>query len=109
MKPTGGLFVMISLLKQLIMPSYSRHLKTHLVLHLVSCIVDFGPTHTERLANFYYLCERSFYRYESFNSLVRTQNIYGNRHSPSKDISTNFAILQHLRFLCYGAYVDGKQ
>ena len=35
------------------MPSYLKLLKTHLVLHLVSCIVDFGPTecyNTERLA-----------------------------------------------------------
>ena len=34
------------------MPSYSKRLKTHLVQHLVSRIVDFGPTqcyNTERL------------------------------------------------------------
>ena len=79
MKPTGGLFVMINTATADYMPSYSRCLKTHLVLHLVSCIVDFGPIqcyNTQRLANFYYLCERFFYRYESFNSLVRTQNIF---------------------------------
>ena len=45
-------------------------------------------------------------RYEAFNSLIRTKNIYGNRHSPSKDIAYNFAVLEHLRFICSGGYYD---
>ena len=32
--------------------------------------------------------------------MLRNQNIYSNRHSPSKDIAASFANLQHLRFLC---------
>lgn len=80
------------------MPVYSKRLKTHLVLHLVDNMTDFGPTEC-------YNTER----YEAFNSVVRAQNIYGNRHSPSKDIAYNFAVLQHLRFLCSGGYCDGRQ
>uniref|UniRef100_A0A1X7UVS3 C2H2-type domain-containing protein n=1 Tax=Amphimedon queenslandica TaxID=400682 RepID=A0A1X7UVS3_AMPQE len=80
------------------MPAYAKRLKTHLILHLVDHIVDFGPTQG-------YNTER----FESFNSLVRSANIYGNRHSPSKDIAFRFATIQHLRFLCSGGHVDGKQ
>ena len=44
-----------------------------------------------------------------FNSLMRSQNVYGNRHTPSKDISHNFAILEHLRFICSGGLYDQDQ
>ena len=33
---------------------------------------------------------------------MRGQNVYGNRHSPSKDIANNFAVLEYLRFICAG-------
>uniref|UniRef100_A0A1X7UZ35 Uncharacterized protein n=1 Tax=Amphimedon queenslandica TaxID=400682 RepID=A0A1X7UZ35_AMPQE len=80
------------------MPSYAKRLKTHLVLHLVDNILDFGPTQC-------YNTER----YESYNSLVRAQNIFGNRQSPSRDIATNFAVQQHLTFICSRGYFEGKQ
>ena len=32
------------------------------------------------------------------------QNVYGNQHSPSKDIAFNFAVLQQLRFICSGGH-----
>jgi hypothetical protein len=80
------------------MPEYSRRLKTHLILHIVDSILDFGPTQG-------YNTER----FESFNSLVRTQNIFGNRQSPSRDIAFRFAVLQNLRYICSGGYFSGKQ
>lgn len=75
------------------MPEFARRLKVHLILHLVECIQEFGPAsgfNTER--------------FEAFNSLIRAQNIFGNRHAPSKDIAHNFAALEHLRFICCGGF-----
>jgi hypothetical protein len=80
------------------MPSYSKRLKTHLILHLVDNIVEFGPTQSFNTE-----------RYESYNSLVRNRNIYGNRHNPSKDIATSFSILHQLRFICSGGYTNGQK
>ena len=49
-------------------------------------------------------------RFEAFNSLMRTQNVHGNRHAPSKDISHNFAVIEHLRFICSGGlYLQDEQ
>ena len=46
-------------------------------------------------------------RFESFNSLIRNQNIFGNKQSPSRDIAHKFAIIQHLRWICSGADCRG--
>ena len=41
---------------------------------------------------------------------MRTQNVYGNRHAPSKDISYSFAVIEHLRFICSGGlYSQNEQ
>ena len=45
-------------------------------------------------------------RFESFNSIIRTQNIYGNRHAPSRDIAHSMAVQQQLRFVCSGGIYD---
>ena len=45
-------------------------------------------------------------RFEAFNSLIRTQNIYGNRQSPSRDIARRFLTLEYLRFICSGGLYD---
>ena len=42
----------------------------------------------------------SIHRCESFNSLIRGQNIHGNKQAPSRDIAHRFAVIEHLRFLC---------
>ena len=51
------------------------------------------------------------YRCETFNSLIRTRNIFGNKQAPSRDIAHGFAVLEHLRFVCSGGSftMDGKQ
>ena len=34
---------------------------------------------------------------KTFNSLIRTRNIFGNKQAPSRDIAQGFGILEHLR------------
>ena len=46
------------------------------------------------------------HRYESFNSAIRAQNVYGNKQAPSKDIASKFAHIEHLKFICSGGYVN---
>ena len=42
------------------------------------------------------------YRCESFNGMIRAQNIFSNKQSPSRDIATSFATLDYLRFIVNG-------
>ena len=105
------------------MPQFAKRLKVHLILHLVDCIQDFGPAsgfNTERYIvhnkysyklwtttlNYTIQAIIIFFRFEAFNSLIRAQNIFGNRHALSKDISYNFAVLEHLRYLCSGGVYE---
>ena len=37
---------------------------------------------------------------------MRDRNIYGNKHSPSKDIAVNLATLEYLRFISCGGVYD---
>eukprot|EP00731_Ephydatia_muelleri_P005914 Em0003g162a len=61
-----------------------RHMPTllekHLLLHLVDCMIQFGPSSAF-----------SVERFESFNANVRTYNIFGNRLAPSWDIAQRFS------------------
>ncbi len=41
-------------------------------------------------------------RCEMFNGLLRTYNLHGNRNAPSRDVTTRFAVVEHLHFLCHG-------
>ena len=90
------------------MPEYCKRLKIHILLHLVDDMLDFGPTacySTERynIIHVYNVIRLySYFRYESFNSLMRGQNICGNRHAPSRDIAKNFAVIEYLRLLGSG-------
>lgn len=52
----------------------------------------------------FWLLSLFIFRYEAFNSNLRAQNVFGNRHSPSKDIAHKFAVLENLRFVCNGGY-----
>ena len=51
------------------------------------------------------------YRCETFNSLIRARNIFGNKQAPSRDIAHGFAVIEHLRFVCSGGSLtmDGNQ
>lgn len=48
--------------------------------------------------------DMSLFRCETFNSYIRSQNIYGNKSSPSRDIAKKFAAIEQLRFICEGGY-----
>ncbi|KAL5491388.1 hypothetical protein EMCRGX_G016668 [Ephydatia muelleri] len=68
-------------------PNLKRKLKVHLLLHLCESMLQFGPP-TERC--------------ESFNSIFRAKNIFSNKHSPSKDIVTNFGFEGSIQNICSG-------
>ena len=38
------------------------------------------------------------------HATMRAQNVFGNRHNPSKDIATSFSVLENLRFVCEGGH-----
>jgi len=44
-------------------------------------------------------------RCESFNGILRSYNVYGNRRASSRDIATWFAVVEQLRFICSGGVV----
>eukprot|EP00731_Ephydatia_muelleri_P013349 Em0007g659a len=72
-------------------PNLLRRPKMHLILHLIECLEQYGPTSA-------FSAERC----ESFNSDVRAQNIYSNRQAPSRDIGKHFAVLEHVRHIIDG-------
>ena len=100
-------------------PDMLNKQKVHLMLHLVECMKEFGPTssfNSERyvlllLYNKYiyiYICKYMdvciLCRFETFNSFIRIHNIYGNKGAPSYDITCRFATLEHLRHIGEGGY-----
>ena len=48
-------------------------------------------------------------RFETFNSFIRTHNIYGNKGAPSYDIACRFAALEQLRHNGEGGYFMNGQ
>ena len=88
-------------------PDFRRKVKIHILLHLVDCFVDFGPTsgyNTERYELLYIApcIIILILRFEAFNSLLRARNIFANRLAPSRDIARGFNVIGHLRSLCAG-------
>ena len=51
------------------------------------------------LIHYFYTC-----RYETFNSILRAQNLFGNRQAPNKDIAQNFATMQYLHHIASGGH-----
>lgn len=94
-------------------PELLKKVKVHLILHLPQSMADFGPT-SVIITLFFILCSLVLstyctipHRCESYNSVIRAKNIFGNRLAPSRDIACGFAILEHLRFICSGGSTDG--
>ncbi|KAL5505895.1 hypothetical protein EMCRGX_G007436 [Ephydatia muelleri] len=76
-------------------PELRSKLKIHLLLHLPDHMLQFGPPsgfNSERC--------------ESYNDVIRSHNIYANKHAPSKDIANSFAIQESIRFFCSGGHLD---
>ena len=94
-------------------PQFLKKVKVHLLLHLPDNMHDFGPTsafNTERYTKHIHVMNMSkvdhvsctFFRCETFNSLIRARNIFANRLAPSRDIAQGFSAIEHLRFICSG-------
>jgi len=73
-------------------PELQKKVKVHLFLHLAQDMSDFGPTSTsaERYGyvEVFIKCTACIYlklscRCETYNSLIRTRNIFGNSLAPS--------------------------
>ena len=48
-------------------------------------------------------------RTESFNGLMRMQNVYGNKQAPSRDIANKFSKLESIRHVYSGnCFNDGR-
>ena len=67
----------------------------------------FAQNGQHTIIRMYFQCHSLFLSYESFNSIMRAQSIFSNHHSPSRDITTNFAIMAHLKYICAGGNVPG--
>lgn len=79
--------------------------KVHLLLHLVECMDEFGPTavfSAERYIIYAILfsCTCVPFRCESFNSHIRSHNIFSNKQAPRRDIAHRYSVLEHIRFTC---------
>ena len=89
-------------------PSWLQKPKIHLLLHLPQCMANFGPTsafNTERYQTFFLMHDKWHllffkFRCESFNSIVRSYNVYSNHQAPSRDIAIRFGRVSYLLHLC---------
>ena len=99
-------------------PELRRKLKIHILLHLPDDMLQFGPSfniqHRKVVTLLQVqLCVLYLYLYstrcESYNAAIRGRNIYANRHAPSKDIATSFAIQESIRFVCSGGHYDALE
>ena len=41
--------------------------------------------------------------------MIRSRNIYANKHAPSKDIANSFAIQESIQFFCSGGHLDQSE
>ena len=81
-------------------------MKEEILFHLSVGLFRYLPSDQMCLYSTYiYICAC---RYESFNPILRTYNVYANRAAPSRDMANIFAVMDHLRFICSGGIVDGS-
>ena len=94
--------------------------KIHLLLHLPSNLVEFGPAancNTERHVRVTMDCDlyhnlwkwSTSHRCESLNSILRAFNVYGNRQAPSRDIGRAFTTLFVLQTLASSESNDAEK
>ena len=118
------------------MPMFLQKQKTHLILHLVECMDEFGPTSSFNAERYVYHIlllvparptpspgllqiiglftnkrPRTQYRFESFNSKVRMFNIFSNRNrqAPNRDITSHFSRLKSLMHISQSNSFDGNK
>ena len=41
--------------------------------------------------------------------MVRVQNIFGNKLSPSRNVANHFACVEHIRFICEGGLFNNNE
>ena len=104
-------------------PDMLKKQKVHLLLHLVECMEQFGPTsafNSERYGfetmigkikcTIITITKPNYRRFETFNSFIRAQNIiYGNKHAPSRDIAHKFAVIEQIRYICEDRYLSSDK
>ena len=101
-------------------PEMLHKVKIHLLLHLPSNLVEFGPAanyNTERHVlctmdcDLYHNLWKSSisHRCDSLNSILRAFNVYGNRQAPSRDIGRAFATLFVLQTLASSESNDAEK
>ena len=77
-------------------PEMLQKQKVHLLPH---CMKESGPTS----------CFNVMFQHrkvsESFNSLMRSHNIYSNKAASSRDIARSFAVLHDIRLMCDGGHM----
>eukprot|EP00731_Ephydatia_muelleri_P011328 Em0006g222a len=78
-------------------PGHRKKPKLHLLMHLPEYIELFGHPSS-------YNTERC----ETYNSLIRSQNVYGNKMAPSKDIAHSFAVLNSIYFTFSGGIINSE-
>ena len=92
------------------MPELIRKQKTHYLLHLVVCMLDYEPSSAlvqkGKECTFKTCFVLPWYRCESFNSLVQLQN---NKLAPSRDIANHFAVVDHVRYICEGGLFNTNE
>ena len=62
-----------------------------------------GKFHNVHEAKILYGTYCTCFRCESYNSVIRSRNVYSNRQAPSKDIATAFATQESIRFTFSGS------
>ena len=70
-------------------------------------VLDLTPKGTYRLhcRMFSFFIIYIYTRCESFNSRMRTYNIYGNKAALSRDIAMSFAVAEHLKYMASGGLI----
>ena len=88
------------------MPALLLKQKTHLILHLISSMMKFGPSSSFSAERYMiYLCILNKLNFLGLSLLICMFGITTFMETGlhlSRDIAKKFCVLQHLRYLCHG-------